>query len=229
MPRDFVEPVSMARRIADIGFLVFGLSVVGYALCAGGAALLVLPFGIAVTAAAVWLLSRRHRMRPPPAIAKMLDEALTLRLGLAASTPDARAEYIRGYLEGVGELRGSMRGLWFAGFGVGRGTHDVHDPFVHFSVPGREVLAAVTPSGGEHFSVRVAGLTEAERDAAQQGFDVQRTRDPEVLALGKLTPHETVNAVEHLFGDALGLGAGYELTARLTCRLPAWTYGNAEG
>ena len=64
VPAEFIVPVSTRRRVAGIGFLLVGLVVMGYAVRVGGAALGVLPFGIAVTAASIWLLSRRQSKWP---------------------------------------------------------------------------------------------------------------------------------------------------------------------
>ena len=137
---DFAVPISVTRRITDFAVLVGGVLIIVYSIRVGDAAFLLLPFGIAVSGAGLWLLSRKKRRLPPPKLAKRFGAALAERIGNAASTPEGRSHYIHEYLKGVQELKQLTDGVWEV---AGRGMHGDYEAIVHFRDHGYEEACVV--------------------------------------------------------------------------------------
>ncbi len=241
IPGEFLEPVPKVSRIGDFAFLLLGISCMAFALQEGGAALIILPFGIASTAAGIWLLLHRNRMLLPPTIAVRIDSELKSRLGQQACTPKTRTAFISAYLSAVSKLRAMTRDLWLAGFSVGRGTYDTYDSSAHFSATGSDVAVSVTPTTEERFTVRVSGLTDTQRDgvvnmlgvhttsepnfirtqrdSAEAALESQETSDPQVEDFHTGSADATAAAIEYLYTQVVRLESDYALTAQLKCKL----------
>jgi hypothetical protein len=101
---DFAEPISARHRTMDFAVLVGGVLIIVFSVCVGGAALLLVPLGIAAIGIALWLLSREKRSLPPPKPAETFGDLMAERIGHGASTPEGRSHYIHEYVRGVQEL-----------------------------------------------------------------------------------------------------------------------------
>lgn len=241
VPGEFLEPVPKVSRIGDFAFLLLGIACMAFALQEGGAALIILPFGIASTAAGIWLLLHRNRMLLPPTIAVRIDSELKSRLGQQACTPKTRTAFMSAYLTAVSKLHAMTRDLWLAGFSVGRGSQDTYASSAHFRATGSDVAVLVTPTTEERFTVCVSGLTDTQRDgvaaalgvhatsepdvtrmpgdSAEAALDSQETGDPQVEVFHTGSADATATAIEHLFTRVVRLQSDYALTARLACKL----------
>lgn len=219
----FAVPISIGRRITDFAVLVGGILIIVHSIRVGDAALLLLPLGIAVCGAALWLLSRKKRRLPPPKLAKRFGAALAERIGNAASTPDGRSHYIHEYLNGVQELKQLTDGVWEV---ASRGMHGDYETIVHFNTPDRKVSVTARPCSDDDFVVSVSGLTDRERAMAEQVLGIRSTETPEVLHLGEFSGEQAVQITERVFCEVLDQELEYVLTAWLECILPPGIYGN---